>query len=187
MMKTCINLCLYIVNSQNKVVFMKSGNGNSLTKDNSRAVAIKTFQSGWELVMGYPTYTPPSWTIWVPIFVIVVAIFSSITVMITLVNKHEHEELLYRMMPRSIVNRLRNGEENILEKYDEATLCQLDIVSFTTISGQMSASEVMDMLKILYTEFDKIAAKHEVFNVEVSLRCCDEYLNFSIWITSVID
>ena len=47
-----------------------------------------------------------------------------------------------------------------------ATICYIDIVSFTTMSGHMKAYEVMEMLSILFQEFDKLADKNNCFNCE---------------------
>lgn len=41
-----------------------------------------------------------------------------------------------------------------------------DIVGFTTLAGEMSPIEVMSMLNQLYTEFDKLVHKHDVYKVE---------------------
>lgn len=47
-----------------------------------------------------------------------------------------------------------------------ATICYIDIVSFTTMSGHMKANEVMEMLSTLFQEFDRLAEKHNCFNCE---------------------
>jgi guanylate cyclase len=71
-----------------------------------------------------------------------------------LVSKSDHEELLRRCIPPSIVRRLHAGE-TVIDKYPVATICFIDIVSFTTMSGRMKAHEVMEMLQILFKEFDR--------------------------------
>jgi class 3 adenylate cyclase len=42
-----------------------------------------------------------------------------------------------------------------------------DIVGFTNMAGQMRPVQVMKLLNELYTEFDKLVAKHKVYKVEV--------------------
>ena len=138
---------------------------NPLDETNSKSVELKLFDSGWILRMGYARQETPHWVYWGPIVIIYVGALSALAVLIILVDKKEHEKQLYRMMPRRFIHRIQRGS-TIIERYKNATLCTLDIVSFTTISGSMSASEVMEMLKFLYTIFDRLARKHRVFNVE---------------------
>ncbi|KAL7552707.1 hypothetical protein ACHAWF_015941 [Thalassiosira exigua] len=95
--------------------------------------------------------------------------------MTILVKKADHEELLCRCIPRSIVRRLHRGE-TVVERYNDATMCFIDIVSFTSMSGRMEAHEVMEMLEVLFREFDKLAVKHNCFNAET---IGDAYLTIS--------
>jgi len=148
------------------MVISQSENSHLLTSQNSIVEPLTAFDSGWVLVMGEPSSTPIQlWVIWGCVAVLLVAILSSLALIVILVAKHEHELLLYRMMPKKIIRKLQHGE-TVVEKYDDATLCFFDIVSFTTISGAMKAEEVMNMLRVLYTEFDRLAERHGVFNVE---------------------
>lgn len=41
-----------------------------------------------------------------------------------------------------------------------------DIVGFTTMCGEMRPVQVMRMLNELYTELDKLVAKHKIYKVE---------------------
>lgn len=149
-----------------QVVISESANSHLITADNSYVESIEAFDSGWTLIMASPSSEPvQSWVIWGSVAVLLAAFLSSLALTVILVSKHEHELLLYRMMPRKIIGKVQRGE-TVVEKYDDATLCFFDIVSFTTISGSMKAEEVMNMLRVLYTEFDRLAEVHGVFNVE---------------------
>ena len=147
------------------VIFAGSHTEEMLDEENSKSVELKLFDSGWVLRMGRARQETPYWVYWGPVVITFAGALSALAVLIILVDKKEHEKQLYRMMPRRFIRRIQRGS-TIIERYKNATICTLDIVSFTTISGSLSASEVMEMLKFLYTIFDRLARKHNVFNVE---------------------
>ncbi|XP_014227666.1 soluble guanylate cyclase 88E-like [Trichogramma pretiosum] len=78
------------------------------------------------------------------------------------------EELLYRMIPQNVSDRLRRGEQPIdtCEIFDSVSILFSDIVNFTAISSRLSAMEVVKMLNSMWLEFDKLTEKHETYKVE---------------------
>lgn len=113
-------------------------------------------RENWVLLVDVPPPNSgdPPWAIWGSVLVILASFLVSLALMLVLVSRKDHEELLCRCIPRNIVKRLHAGE-TVIEKYDVATICFIDIVSFTTMSGRMKAHEVMEMLQILFREFDQ--------------------------------
>ena len=69
------------------------------------------------------------------------------------------QNVLYRVLPASIAERLVNGEK-IADYFDEVSILFADIVGFTPIAAQMSASAVIDFLNHVFREFDRIIEKH---------------------------
>ena len=127
----------------------------TLTRETAREV-IPIEAENWELLVDVPPpkANNPAWLIWGSILTILGAFLISLALMLVLISRKDHEELLCRCIPRNIVKRLHAGE-TVIEKYETATICVVDIVSFTTISGRMGAREVMDMLQILFRDFDR--------------------------------
>mmetsp|Transcript_21592 Transcript_21592/g.63360 ORF Transcript_21592/g.63360 Transcript_21592/m.63360 type:complete len:1047 (-) Transcript_21592:2344-5484(-) len=142
----------------------KSEGSHILNSDNTVTVPLQVTDNEWNLTVGCNCFVAP-WKAGAATGVVLGSLFVSLAVMTVLVAKKEHELLLYRMMPREVVHRLHRGE-TVVEKYDLATVCFFDIVSFTAISGTMDPVDVMAMLKDLFSEFDKLATKYQVCNVE---------------------
>ena len=78
-------------------------------------------------------------------------------------KRHAHTRkqscLLEDVFPEHIAQTLLAGKKVAPESHDCVTIYFSDIVSFTTISGQLSAQEVSEMLDRLYTVFDDLAGK----------------------------
>ncbi|KAK3697509.1 hypothetical protein QZH41_011276 [Actinostola sp. cb2023] len=108
------------------------------------------------------------------------------------IEKLRTDTLLYQMIPKSVADRLRKGEPalNTCEvrsfhvellvglpvedavssftsnTFSEVTILFSDVVGFTTICSLISPMEVVTMLNCMYTTFDKLSEKHNVYKVE---------------------
>src|SRR3989475_5294281 len=72
-------------------------------------------------------------------------------------EKRHSEDLLRNILPAGIVTRLRNGESNIADHFDDATVIFADVVGFGKITARMKAYEIVACLNQLFSEFDKLA------------------------------
>src|SRR5512132_3483014 len=72
-------------------------------------------------------------------------------------EKRHSEKLLRNVLPAEIVTRLRNGESNIADHFQDATVIFADVVGFGKITARMKAFEVVACLNQLFSEFDKLA------------------------------
>jgi adenylate cyclase len=64
---------------------------------------------------------------------------------------------LRNILPAEIATRLRNGENNIADYFDDATVIFADVVGFGKITARMKAYEIVACLNQLFSEFDKLA------------------------------
>jgi adenylate cyclase len=71
----------------------------------------------------------------------------------------ENERLLLSILPASIADRLKSGEERIADRFEEATVLFADIVGFTELAASMPAHVLVDRLNDLFTRFDLAAEK----------------------------
>src|SRR5712671_2581637 len=72
-------------------------------------------------------------------------------------EKRHSENLLRNILPTEIVTRLRNGESNIADHFDDATVIFADVVGFGKITARMKAFEIVACLNQVFSEFDKLA------------------------------
>jgi len=73
-----------------------------------------------------------------------------------------------------VADSLKVGSNVLPELYKEASVYFSDIVSFTTLASESTPMEVVDFLNDLWTVFDDIINKFNVYKV----RAC-RFVNFS--------
>jgi len=76
------------------------------------------------------------------------------------------EDLLFEVFPKHIAQALRDGKKVDPESRDVVTIFFSDIVGFTNISSTLSPLKVSQMLDRLYSNFDNLSRKHDIFKVE---------------------
>eukprot|EP00980_Cylindrotheca_fusiformis_P018327 scaffold5977_cov98-Cylindrotheca_fusiformis.AAC.4 len=73
---------------------------------------------------------------------------------------------LFDIFPRHIAEALRDGRAVEPEHRDMVTIFFSDIVGFTQLSAELPPRKVALLLNRLYTKFDALSRKHDVFKVE---------------------
>jgi adenylate cyclase len=92
-------------------------------------------------------------------------------------NEKRHcENLLRNILPAEIATRLRNGESNIADHFDDATVIFADVVGFGKITARMKAFEIVACLNLLFSEFDRLA---EDVGIEKIKTIGDNYMAVS--------
>jgi class 3 adenylate cyclase len=74
--------------------------------------------------------------------------------------RQQSERLLLNILPASVADRLKAGEEQIAEQYPEASVLFADVVDFTPLAERTPPRAVVEMLTALFTRFDELADEH---------------------------
>src|SRR5207249_2391351 len=70
--------------------------------------------------------------------------------------KAESDALLLNVLPRSIAERLKQGERVIADHYDEVTVLFADVVEFTPFAARETPARVVDVLNEIFSRFDTL-------------------------------
>jgi adenylate cyclase len=87
--------------------------------------------------------------------------------------KKDSDSLLRNLFPPEIAARLRNGDSNIADHFEDATVIFADVVGFGKITARMKVYEIVGCLNHLFSEFDGLA---EDVGVEKIKTIGDNYM-----------
>jgi class 3 adenylate cyclase len=72
-------------------------------------------------------------------------------------ERAKSDRLLLNVLPHAIADRLKQGEQTIVDSFPAATVVFADIVGFSSFSAQMSPARTVQLLNDLFSAFDRIA------------------------------
>jgi len=72
-------------------------------------------------------------------------------------KNRENEQLLLNILPAPIASRLREGEQNIADGFENVTVAFADLVDFTHVSSDMPPAKLVELLNGLFSRFDEAA------------------------------
>lgn len=81
------------------------------------------------------------------------------------------EHLLLNVLPATIADRLKGGEEEIAESFPEVSVMFSDIVGFTEMSARLGARQVVEMLNEVFGLLDELTRKHKVEKIKTIGDC----------------
>jgi class 3 adenylate cyclase len=80
-------------------------------------------------------------------------------------QRKENDRLLLSLMPESVVERYRDGEEVIAEEHNDVTVIYADLVGLDEMSNELSADESLEIINKLARQFDAAADTHGIERV----------------------
>ncbi|EDO40362.1 predicted protein, partial [Nematostella vectensis] len=83
-------------------------------------------------------------------------------------ERQRSEDLLYRMVPKPIAERLKRGGNPIdtCEEFDAATVLFSYMDGFTSICTRLNAMQAVTLINNLFIKFDLLTEKHNVYKFE---------------------
>ena len=80
-------------------------------------------------------------------------------------QREENDRLLLSLMPESVVERYREGQENIAAEHQDVTVIFADLVGLDEMSADLEAEESLEVINKLVRQFDAAADSHGVERV----------------------
>jgi class 3 adenylate cyclase len=75
-------------------------------------------------------------------------------------EQERSERLLLNVLPSSIAQRLKEGQEHIAEHFPECTVMFSDLVGFSRLANRISPAELVQVLNTIFSAFDQLADRH---------------------------
>jgi class 3 adenylate cyclase len=75
-------------------------------------------------------------------------------------EKQTSERLLLNVLPGPIAERLKTGDNLIVDRFEAVSVLFADIVDFTTMSSRTSPESLVSMLNEVFSTFDTLAERH---------------------------
>jgi class 3 adenylate cyclase len=88
-------------------------------------------------------------------------------------EKDKSDALLLNILPAPIVTRLNLGESMIADHTADATILFADLVGFTSLSTRVSATRLVQLLNVLFSDFDRLSVQ---FGLEKIKTIGDAYM-----------
>jgi PAS domain S-box-containing protein len=76
------------------------------------------------------------------------------------------ELLLLNILPQPIAERLKRGERTLAESFEDVTVMFADLVDFTKFSAQTSPTELVELLNVIFSRFDRLAEQHRIEKIK---------------------
>jgi adenylate cyclase len=70
------------------------------------------------------------------------------------------EKLLLNILPKPIAIRLQAKQEVIADSFSDVSVLFADLVGFTDFSGQKTPRELVELLNLIFSEFDQLTERH---------------------------
>lgn len=76
------------------------------------------------------------------------------------------EHLLLNVLPEPIAHRLKREERTIADHFNEVTVLFADIVGFTELASHTSPIELVEILNVIFSEFDQLVEEHHLEKIK---------------------
>ncbi|MCZ6863661.1 MAG: adenylate/guanylate cyclase domain-containing protein, partial [Alphaproteobacteria bacterium] len=81
------------------------------------------------------------------------------------------ETLLLNILPKEIVNILKDDQRTIANHFDGASVLFADVVNFTPMAASMTPTDLVNLLNEVFSEFDLLVEKHGLEKIKTIGDC----------------
>ena len=81
-------------------------------------------------------------------------------------EQQKSEQLLLNILPKAIVNKLKQLQGSLADRFDDVTILFADIVNFTPLAVQIGPLELVNWLNKIFSEFDRLAEQHRLEKIK---------------------
>jgi class 3 adenylate cyclase/tetratricopeptide (TPR) repeat protein len=85
--------------------------------------------------------------------------------------RQRSERLLRKVLPNTIANRLKAGENPLADRFSEVSVVFVDLVNFTQLSSQIDPDELVHWLNDLFIQYDQICRRHGLEKIKTIGDC----------------
>lgn len=82
------------------------------------------------------------------------------------IEQQKSEQLLLNILPQAIVNKLKQLEGSLAERFDDVTILFADIVNFTPLAAQVGPLELVNWLNQIFSAFDRLAEHYHLEKIK---------------------
>jgi len=86
-------------------------------------------------------------------------------------EQQRSEDLLLRVLPRPIADRLKGSHERIADQFVAASILFADVVDFTPLAERLPPADVVGFLDHLFSQFDALVERHGLEKVKTIGDC----------------
>jgi adenylate cyclase len=81
-------------------------------------------------------------------------------------EQQKSEQLLLNILPKAIVDKLKQLQGSLAERFDDVTILFADIVNFTPLAAQISPLDLVNWLNQIFSEFDRLADRYHLEKIK---------------------
>lgn len=81
-------------------------------------------------------------------------------------EQQKSEQLLLNILPKAIVEKLKQIQGSLADRFDDVTILFADIVNFTPLAAQTSPLDLVNWLNHVFSEFDRLADRYQLEKIK---------------------
>jgi adenylate cyclase len=82
------------------------------------------------------------------------------------IEKEKSDRLLLNILPKSIADRLKKGEDNIVDIFPQTSVLFADIVGFTRLASDACPKKLVGIMNVIFSAFDALAEQYDLEKIK---------------------